>query len=81
MRIAFNQSGVSSLVMKSSKWSTILKKLHDEYYAEELEIPFKKWIYDKYEIQVFYQQLTMPNGISRIDVPDNAVTYLKLRFS
>jgi hypothetical protein len=81
MRIAFNQSGVSLLMMKSTKWTSILKKLHDEYYAEELEIPFKTWVYDKYEVELFYTVTAEVNGIISIEVPEEMMVYLELRFS
>lgn len=81
MKIAFNQSGVSELRMMSTQWTSILKKLHDEYYAEELEIPFKKWVYDRYEIQLFYNPTAEVTGIVSIEVPDEMMVYLKLRFS
>lgn len=77
MVVVFN----TSLDKEVADWGRILKKLHEEYYAEKIEVEFKDWVYEKYEVQVFHQQLTMPGGIARIDVPDNAVTYLKLRFS
>lgn len=77
MRIAFN-----SPLPLSAKWASILKKLHEEYMEEELEIPFKKWVYDRYEIQLIFSAMPIAKpGIVSIDVPDDAVTYLQLRFS
>lgn len=87
MNITFDLTKSARPLASVIAWTKILKCLKEEHEAEKVKIEFKAWVKEKYEVELNFTDFTDTgltvaiNYIISIDVPDEMVTYLELRFS